>query len=135
MRRAPFIDPDNPVLVGSSSVLSRAVPVSWRGDGRRHTGVHLRIRRAELPQRRDQREGRRDRSRFHDDLLPRTGRRTRNAGVSNNARSVLADLFFGRREMTIAPNVLRRSATGWDGCCAERVEAAVVVGKRIGLSE
>ena len=63
----------------------------------------------------------------------RTGRRTGNAGVPDNAGPILADLLFRHDQGTTATNVLRRSATGWDGCCAERVEAAVVVGKRIEL--
>jgi hypothetical protein len=47
---------------------------------------------------------------------------------------VLARLLFGRDQRTTATNVFRRSAAGWDGCCAQRVEAAVDVGERIGLS-
>jgi hypothetical protein len=45
---------------------------------------------------------------------------------------VLAYLLFGPDQRTTAPNVLRRSATGWDGCCAECV-APVGVGERNGL--
>src|SRR5258708_2109013 len=57
---------------------------------------------------------------FYDDLLSRTGRRTGDSGVSDNARSVLASLLLGHDQRTTATNVLRRSAAGWDGCCAER---------------
>ena len=61
------------------------------------------------------------------------GRRTGNAGAPDTACSILARLLFGRDQRTAATNVLCRPAAGWDGCCAERGQAAVVVGKRIGL--
>jgi hypothetical protein len=51
-----------------------------------------------------------------DDFLSRTGRRTRNAGISDNARFILARLLFGHRPRDHSTNVLRRSAAGWDGC-------------------
>ena len=49
-----------------------------------------------------------DRRGFHDDPLPRTGRRIGEAGVSENGRSVLADLLFGHDQGTIQKKVLRR---------------------------
>ena len=41
-----------------------------------------------------ERESRRDCCRLHDHLLSRTGWSTGNAGISDNARSVLADLLL-----------------------------------------
>ena len=41
---------------------------------------------------------------------------TGNAGISDNARSVLAYLLFGHDQRTDATNVFRRAAAGWDGC-------------------
>jgi hypothetical protein len=51
--------------------------------------------------------------------LSRTGWSTGNAGISDNARPLLAHLFFGHDQRTDAPDVFRRSAAGWDGGCAE----------------
>jgi hypothetical protein len=47
----------------------------------------------------------------------------------DTAGPILARLLFAHDQRTVAPNVLRRSAAGWDGCCAERGEAAVGVVK------
>jgi hypothetical protein len=40
--------------------------------------------------------------------------------------SVLASFLLRHNQRTDASNVLRRSAVGWDGCCAQSGEAAVV---------
>ena len=55
------------------------------------------------------------RRRLHDDLLPRTGRRAGDSGISDNAGPILAGLLFGHGQRTAAANVFCRAAAGWDG--------------------
>jgi hypothetical protein len=54
-------------------------------------------------------------------------RRVGDSGISDNARSILADLLFGHDQGTGAKNFFCRSAAGWDGCCAERGEKPLIV--------
>jgi hypothetical protein len=79
-------------------------------------------------------ESGRDRRRFYDDLLPRTGRRAGVARISDNAHCVLADLLFRHHQGTDETNVFCRPATGWNGCCTEGGETALVK-RRSDLSE
>jgi hypothetical protein len=51
-----------------------------------------------------------------------------NARISDDARSVLADLLFGDDQGADARNVFCRFAAGWNGFCAEGGGTAVVNG-------
>src|SRR3984893_5641068 len=52
---------------------------------------------------------------FNDHLLSRTGRSAGNAGISDNARSVLADLLFGRDQVCTPAILLRGPVARWNG--------------------
>jgi hypothetical protein len=74
---------------------------------------------------------------FYDDLLPRSDRRTGNAGISDNARCVLALFLLRHDQRTDATNVFRRTAAGWDGRRAKSGETAVDIiatSRKSGLS-
>ena len=61
------------------------------------------------------RESRRDCCRLYDHLLSRTGWSTGNTGISDNARSILADLLL-RHDQRCAPAILLRgSIARWNG--------------------
>ena len=59
---------------------------------------------------------RRDCCRLYEHLLSRTGWSTGNAGISDNARSVLADLLL-RHDQGCTPAILLRGPVArWNGC-------------------
>src|ERR1700693_2980901 len=74
------------------------------GQGRRNAGIRIRGWRTEFSQCGNERESGRDCCRLYDDVLPLPNRRTRNAGIPDDARSVLAcsvlRYYLGRHQAT-----------------------------------
>jgi hypothetical protein len=60
-------------------------------------------------------------------FLPHTGRRVGDSGMPHDTGPILARLFFGHHQGATPTIVLCRAAAGWNSCCAEGGEAAVVI--------
>jgi hypothetical protein len=100
------------------------------GQGRRHAGIRFRGWRPEFSQRRNERESGRNRRRLHDDLLPRTGRRVGDSGISDDAGSVLARMLFGHDQGASTTQMFFVVLLPDGTVCAERGKAVVVNGAK-----
>jgi hypothetical protein len=48
------------------------------------------------------------------------------SGIPHHPDPILAGMLFGHGQRATATIVLCRASAGWDGCCAERGEAAII---------